>query len=100
MKFSAFVELSVVSTQVKKVLKKCLFFLRQIHNILRASPRRARPTLPNQVRQILFNLRYVMEGKVPRVLAKAVLQNFDPSIFYEHFTKSPKVDHVHQGRGL
>jgi len=50
--------------------------------------------LLKQGRQILLNLGYVIEARVLRILAQAVSKNIDPFRFYEHFTGSPKNDHL------
>ena len=47
--------------------------------------------LLNRDRQLLLNLRLLIEKRVLMILAKAVLKNTDPSIFYEHFKKALKV---------
>ena len=52
--------------------------------------------LLNRDRRILLNLRLLIEKRVLMILAKAVLKNTDPSIFYEHFKRSPKSDHIHR----
>ena len=50
------------------------------------------PVCPGRSSQSLLNLTYVIEGSILRILTQTVSKNIDPSIFYEHFTKSPKND--------
>jgi len=55
--------------------------------------------LLNRDRQTLFNLKYVVEGKVLRFLAQVVSKSIDLSSVYAHFMKRPKKDPIHQAGG-
>ena len=48
---------------------------------IRASPRKPRPTSLNRGRQILLNLRYMIEATILRILTQAISKNIYPLIF-------------------
>jgi hypothetical protein len=62
---------------------------------IRASPCKPQPNLPNQSREILLNVRYIVEGRVLRILTQAIWKNIALLSRYLNFSEGTIVKKAH-----